>query len=133
MSNSHWIQCRHADAQGRKSICMLAPGVLVCPCRGQLVGQEVAKLVVDKDGQIVWMALDRTGSPVAHHTFVAVRKDDQGNKKFVQLLLSDGLTPTAANGVGFFTVTDRQGVQGTFTVEEIMANALAGVEQLTLR
>jgi hypothetical protein len=133
MKPPHWVKCRHAADQASEGLCVLPPGVLVCPCLGAPKDlSDAARLSVDDAGQIVWVAFDREGNPAAHQTFVAMRKNPQGQHEAVALTRAERLVPVKVNQEGRFLVTDRQNQPCSFGVKEFMENAAAGEEFVTL-
>ncbi len=131
-------KCRHNPSAG-PGVCELQPGVLVCPCLGKSSERaEVARLSVDPAGQLVWTALGVNGEPKAHHSFVAMRKQDGKQATFVPLEQSDHLVPVAqsGSGAGSFHVAlknDSSGKEVRIRVQDLMTAALAGEESVELQ
>ncbi len=133
MNASWWPRCRHADPKSDASLCVLPPGTLLCPCLGNRgVGQQVADLSVDGEGQLVWTAFDRDNRPLANHTFVAARRDEAGNVRVVRLKPDQKPGLSMRDGVGFFELRDMDDNAGTLTVDELMTRSLQGDEFVTL-
>lgn len=125
-------KCRHNPGAG-PGICEPQPGVLVCPCLGPSK-EPVGRLSIDEAGQLVWTALGLNGEPRAHHTFVALHRNN-GRAVPVALARADDLTPTLHQGAGTFYVNrknDSSGPAVHFRVQQLMDSALAGDESIEL-
>ena len=118
-------KCCH-NPNGPAGICELQAGVLICPCSGKVT----ATLSVDNTGQLVWTAQGPDGNARAHHTYVALRKEESGLKAVP--LIKGELKPVSQQGAAVFPVTCADNTAAVIRVDEFMRRSLAGDEFVEL-